>query len=148
MKEKELRPIVEAWLQGQGYYVAHEVMISGYVDLIGCKWYERIGRRIPSMLEITTVELKIRDISGVLYQARNNCYYADYSYAAMPLQKCESMRKNTLRKFRGKGVGLLGVNQSVKIIIPAHKNKRISHNATICRRLWNFKIRHERLDII
>jgi len=144
MTEKEMRPIVELWLQNRGYYVAHECLLSAYCDLIGCKWAERIGRRIPSMLEITTVELKVKDVKGVLYQANNNSYYVDYSYAAMPLQKCESMRTSTLNKFKEEGVGLLGVNDCITVIIKARKNE-INHNQTICRRLWNHRLRHKRL---
>ncbi len=139
--EKNLRPIAETWLRGGGYYVAHEVMLSGYCDLTGCKWAKRIGRRIPSMLEIVAVELKIKDISGVLRQARVNCYYADFSYAAMPLKKCKSMRTATLQRFEKEGIGLLGICQNVKVIIKARKND-IKHNPNICRRLWNFKLRH------
>ena len=139
--EKVLRPVVEGWLQTRGYYVAHEIMICGYCDLVGCRWHKRIGRRIPIMSKIVTVELKIRDISGVLYQAKNNCYYVDYSYAAMPMSKCKSMRYATLYKFKEEGIGLLGINHCVNIVIPARRNK-IIHNSNICRRLWNFKIRH------
>ena len=141
--EKILRPIVESWLQEQGYYVAHEVMLSGYVDLTGCKWAQRIGRRIPPIIEIMAVELKIRDIKGVLRQARNNCYFTDYSYAAMPIGRCNKMKSETLRIFENIGVGLLGVNDNVKIIIPARKNVIMTYNPNICKRLWNFKIRHK-----
>ena len=139
--EKGMRPIVEYWLQGRGYYVAHEVMVCGYCDLIGCLWKKRDGRRIPTMLEIMTVELKIKDIKGVLAQAVANCRYAEYSYAAMPIQKCESMRFTTKQRFEKRGVGLLSVSHCVEIIVAPHKNE-IVHRQNICRRLWNFKIRH------
>ncbi len=141
--EKDLRPIVEVWLQEQNYYVAHEVMLSGYVDLTGCKWAPRIGRRIPPIIRIMAVELKISDIKGVLIQARNNCYFTDYSYAAMPLEKCQSMRLKTLKRFEDIGVGLLGVNNNVEIIIPAKRNDIKRYSPSICRRLWNFKLRHK-----
>lgn len=118
-------------------------MISGYVDLASCKWAERIGRRIPPMIEITTVELKINDIIGVLRQARNNSYFVDYSYAAMPLKKCLKMRMKTLEKFKKMGIGLLGINDSVKVIIAANKNDVSCYSPSICKRLWNFKIRHK-----
>ena len=85
--EKLMRPIVVDWLQTEGYYVAHEVMLSGYCDLIGCLWSKHIGRKIPQMLEIMAIELKIKDVKGVLKQAENNCYFADYSYIAMPFKK-------------------------------------------------------------
>jgi hypothetical protein len=141
--EKDLRPTVEAWLQEQGYYVAHEVMLSGYCDLTGCKWAERIGRRIPPMIEIMAVELKIRDIRGVLYQAKNNRWFVDYSYAAMPLQKCEKMNSSTLRLFKNIGVGLLGVSDCVDVIVKARKKEIPRYSSNICRRLWNFKLRHK-----
>jgi hypothetical protein len=143
--EKTLRPIVEAWLQKYKYYVAHEVMLCGYCDLIGCKWEERIGRRIPRMREIIAVELKINDIRGVLYQAKNNRYYADTSYAAMPINKCARMKPEKLQLFKNIGVGLLGVSflRGVVIIVPAQKNL-IKHNPNVCRRLWNFKLRHKK----
>ena len=143
MTEKELRPTVEAWLQEQGYYVAHEVMLSGYCDLTGCKWAERVGRRIPPMIEIMAVELKIKDIRGVLYQAKNNKWFVDYSYAAMPLQKCKIMKPKTLQLFKNIGVGLLGIGVDVKIIIAAQKNDISHYSPNICRRLWNFKLRHK-----
>ena len=143
--EKALRPVVEAWFQKHGYYVAHEVMLAGgYCDLTGCKWEERIGRRIPKMQEIVAVELKINDVRGVLYQAENNKYVADTSYAAMPINKCARLKLKTLHLFESIGVGLLGVSslRGVVIIVPALKNV-ISHNPNTCRRLWNFKIRHK-----
>ncbi len=139
--EKQMRPIVESWLQRQAYYVAHEVMLCGYCDLIGCRWAERIGRRIPSMLEIVSVELKISDIKGVRHQAQVNKIRADYSYAAMPIKKCETMRPQSLQGFRDLGVGLLGVDENVHIIIEAQRNE-IQHSSDVCRRLWNFKRRH------
>lgn len=146
MIEKDLRPIVADWLKNKGYYVAHEVILSGYCDLTGCKWAERIGRRKPPMLEIIAIELKIANIVGVLDQARINCSVADYSYAAMPLEKCESMRLATRQKFRSKGVGLLGIDSRVNVIIEAKKNK-IEHDPDVCRRLWSFKLRHKNQEM-
>ena len=143
--EKTLRPIVETWLQKWGYYVAHEVMMCGYCDLIGCKWEERIGRRIPAIQEIVAVELKIRDTTGVLQQAKINQSVADYSYAAMPLDLCARMKPKNRQRFTEVGIGLLAVSTllGVKITIPAIKND-IQHNSNVCRRLWNFKVRHNR----
>lgn len=142
MTEKTLRPIVTIWLEQQGYYVAHEIMLGGYCDLTACRWAERVGRGIPAILDIMAVELKVRDISRVLWQAEANRLYADFSYAAMPFGKCELMRVGTLQKFKEKGVGLLGINRRVNIIVPARKND-IHHNPDICRRLWNYKNRHK-----
>ena len=146
MTEKELRPIVADWLKSKGYYVAHEVMLVNYCDVTGCKWAERIGRRKPPMLKIIAIELKIADTAGVLDQTRTNCSVADYSYAAMPLEKCESMRLATRQKFRSKGIGLLGIDNKVDVIIEA-KNNRIEHDPDVCRRLWSFKLRHKNQEM-
>ena len=144
MTEKKLRPSVEAWLHKQGLYVAHEVMLCNYCDLIGCKWAERVGRRIPAMTEIVAVELKIKDILGVIDQAKTNCTVADFSYAAMPFQLCHSMREVSLKRFENAGIGLIAVSQSVAtVIIPARKNL-IDYHPCVCRRLWNYKTRHLR----
>jgi len=98
------------------------------------------------MNRIMAVELKIKDIAGVLYQAETNCCVADFSYAAMPLQFCQKMRGGTIEKFKNKGIGLIGVSQfTATIIIQAERNI-IKHNKDVCRRLWNFKIRHSKLS--
>jgi hypothetical protein len=144
MTEKQLRKIVEKWLQDKGCYVAHEIMVSGYIDLIGAKYKTRIGREIPGVEEIIGVELKISDILGVIGQAFNNCWFCDYSYAAMPKENISKMRQASLDKFKSRGVGLLAVDvesNQVEVIVEANKNS-IEHSPNILRRLWNFKIRH------
>lgn len=142
MTEKELRPIVQAYLQGAGYFVAHEVMLCGFCDLVGCIWAERIGRRIPAMIEIVSVELKIKDFAGVLYQAKTNKSVVDFSYAAMPWEILNSCREKTINKFRESGIGLFGVDIycGMKLFVPAKKNL-IVHDPNVLRRLWNYKIR-------
>lgn len=145
MTEKQLRPIVETFLQDTwGLYVAHEVMLCGYCDIIGCRWAERVGRRKPKMLQIVAVELKIKDIVGVLSQAKGNCHVADYSYAAMPLDFYCRMRKTSVQKFRDAGVGLIGVTDTAAMVIQPAARNAIKHNPLICNRLWNFKLRHAR----
>ena len=145
LTEKQLRPITQAWLQGRGYYVAHEVMLCGFCDMIGCRWEPRVGRKIPIMAEIMCVELKIKDIVGVLRQCKENQTVADYSYAAMPWSFCNSMRPQSLMKFADIGVGLMGVDVycGIRIFIEAAKNQ-INHHPDVCRRLWNFKLRSTR----
>lgn len=146
MKEKVLRPIVDRWLEKMGYFVAHENMICGFVDITACKWKKRTDYRIPTMKRIITVELKINDIKGVLRQAKNNALYVDYSYCAMPIEKCNSMRRKTLKRFRRKGVGLLGVDttkKKVRIIVSAIKTN-VRYSPLICKRLWNYKLRMKR----
>ena len=145
MTEKQIRPLVTAWLQGKGYYVAHEVMLYGFCDLVGCKWAPRKGVRIPDMLEIMSVELKINDISGAIYQAVRNRFIVNYSYIAMPLSRCLKMRDSTLGRFERERIGLIGVDEryGVKVFIGGERNN-IEYHPDICRRLWNFKVRHRK----
>lgn len=140
--EKQLRPIVEKWLEGLGYYVAHECLIGGYCDMIGCGWSKRIGRARPELLETIAVELKITDILGVINQAKGNHYHCTYSYAAMPIGFCKKMRPKSFDKFRRAGVGLFGVgSNSVTALIESVRKDR-QHSKPIKNRLWNFYLRH------
>jgi hypothetical protein len=144
MTEKELRPVVTKWLEQMGYYVAHEVMLCGYCDVIACLWGERETRKIPTLHEIIAVELKISDIQGVLSQARNNKYCAHRSVAAMPFDFTQRMRPSSIKQFEDAGVGLLGVNDSVHwVVIPKTNLIGTEIFAHKRRNLWNFKVRHE-----
>lgn len=146
MKEAQLRPVMERYLQSFGYYVAHECMIYGHCDMIGCKWAERVGRAKPELLETVAVELKISDILGVISQAEQNLLACTYSFAAMPLQFCESMRPQSVEKFRLGGVGLYGIDVEkdiVKVIVPS-LSIGTEHAQCHKDRLWNFYLRHRK----
>jgi len=143
MTEKEMRPTVVKWLEDQGLYVAHEVSVSGgWCDLVGVLWADRVGRRIPPIMLIMAVELKITDVAGVLYQARGNLENCDFSYAAMPAERCEKMRPATLRMFTDAGIGLLSVNSGVRTVIPPKCHPITEYHPLIARRIWDFKRRH------
>jgi len=143
MKEKDFQPAVEMWLKNLGYRVARECMISGYCDLIGSKWSERIGRKKPQLLETMAVELKVRDMVGVISQAKANHYQCTYSYAAMPLDFCNRMRPQSKNRFEDAGIGLIGVSERglVKSIITGIRQDR-KHHEIIRRRLWSYYLRH------
>jgi hypothetical protein len=110
---------VTQWLQDHGFEVGYELMIGGYVDVIGFKFAERIDRRIPELLQVAVVELKLRDTKGVIYQARTNKYQIGDSWAAMPKDFCDCMSGVWVDRFIHEGIGLLSVDRygAVKIVI-------------------------------
>lgn len=142
MKEKEMRPIIARWLQDKGFGVAHEILISGYCDLAGFRFAQRTSRRIPKLLSVITVELKINNVLDVIKQARGNKHFVNASYAAMPLDKCERMRLKTIRRFRQEGIGLLGVSGKVKVIVkPKYEgNKNIKWMTS---KMWRWQRKGE-----
>jgi len=137
-------PIVAKWLYSLGYYPVLEAMLCNYCDIIGCKWAEQIGRRVPTLLEATAVELKITDIAGVIAQAKSNSYHVTTSYAAMPRIVCSKMRRTTLKKFSGAGIGLLAVDTEqnhLTVVVPSTHNPK-SIEDLIARRLWANRVRN------
>ena len=119
-----MRPIVVQWLKKEGYGVAHEILISGYCDLAGYRFAERKDKRIPELMEVITVELKINDIAGAIRQAINNLYFVNESYVAMPLNRCVKMRPKSLAQFTDSGIGLLGIDTKVTEIISPNSDFR------------------------
>jgi len=145
MVESEMRPAIDEWLNRNGYYAAHECLVGGWCDVIGCMWSERIGRRRPELLEMICVELKMLKISDVIYQAHGNHYHCNLSYCAMPKRTVDRMRAKTIDKFISAKVGLLSVKDyDVKTIVFSQYRNEQPH--TIFRdRLWSFKLRHKKL---
>jgi len=139
MLEKELRRPVEGWLFDNGYDVVHEFQLGHYADLIGCKFGERTGRKIPPLIYLVAVELKLGDIAGVIMQASNNWRFVNESYAAMPKNLIDRMLEKTLIKFHYAHVGLLSVDESstVAVIIKPKINYGFQ------KRLWSRRITKE-----
>ncbi len=142
MIENDMRPAIVNWLQRCGYYDAHECLIGDYCDVIGCMWSERIGRSKPNLLEMICVELKMRDIAGVIYQAKGNHYHCNLSYCAMPLDFCNRMRPKSIERFINAGVGLLSVDGTAVDIQLFSNYKNKSPDVVFRNRLWNFKLRN------
>ena len=131
MLEKELREPVTKWLQARGYDVVVEFLICHYVDVIGCKFGKRVGRRVPPLNCVIAVELKLSDVASVIFQASNNRHYVYESWAAMPQERIDDMREKTLLKFAHAYVGLLSIHDGeANVIIPA------KINCGFQRRLW------------
>ena len=144
MKENAMRPAIVGWLNRNGYYAAHECLVGGYCDVIGCMWSDRVGRRKPELLEMICVELKMRDIAGVIRQAKGNHYHANLSYCAMPLDFCKKIQKRSIQKFIDANVGLLSVDEHKVEIVLYSEYKNKTPDIVFRNRLWNFKGRDER----
>lgn len=144
MIENEMRPAIVNWLNRNGYYDGHELLIGGYCDVIGGKFDERVGRRKPDMGEMICVELKMRDIAGVIYQAKGNHHHCNLSYAAMPMDFCLRMMWQSHKKFSDAGVGLLGIINGK--VLPIHNSRYNNKTPDVHFRdkLWAFKQRTER----
>jgi hypothetical protein len=128
--EREMRPIVARWLEGLGYTVVFEYPClwdaPGICDVVGVRFAERTGRRIPAIDSLVAVELKLDDVAGVLDQCYNNRLAVHESYAAMPTERIERMRPETIRRFTLQSIGLLAVAPSgdVEVVIPPNDRVR------------------------
>ena len=144
MVENEMRPAIVGWFRRNGYYDAHECLIGGYCDVIGCMWDQRDGRKPPSLLEMICVELKMRRIQEVISQAKGNHYHCNMSFCAMPAGFCERIAQRTRQKFIDACVGLLAVDgKNVTVEIESTYNNWMPHEV-FRKRLWAFKLRNKR----
>ena len=101
---------LHSWLQAastqsgvRGLYFAHGTLRHGGECNGGCE----MTVLIPPILKIVAVELKVDDAADVLRQSRRNREIVGESYAAMPIERIDRMRKSTISAFSEAGVGLL-----------------------------------------
>ena len=136
MKERDMRPAVDAWLRRQGAsQTLWESRIFTNADLVGVRFAERMGRAIPPLVEVVVVELKMYDIVGMWRQARLHRKYPVSSFGAMPLERIRRMLPATIDAFEFSGVGLLSVDgDRVDVIVPPRKSD--TEWGTIRKRLW------------
>lgn len=72
--------------------------------------YLRVNGWAPLFRRLVAVEMKLRRVEEVLYQAARNRAFAVESYAAMPLEVARRLAEGPWRaRFRALGVGLVGV---------------------------------------
>ena len=126
-KEGTLRKPVISWLESLGMSPVFEVY---YCDVVGAQWAERIDRRIPALLRVVGVELKMDDVSGVIRQCQSNRHRYRECFAAMPSERISRMSNSTLNKFRRDGIGLLSVlgNICSCVIMPISNLDVVSHD--------------------
>ena len=130
--EKDMTPIVAAWMREQGLLVRPETMLWSLCDIVGCalnvdRLELRLGRRQgwrPLQDRIIAVELKLSRVTDVLHQAYNNLSWVDESYAAMPVGIARRVygRKERWDKYWRHGIGLLAVDGGCSVLIPAGIN--------------------------
>ncbi len=112
--ERAMRKAVCEWLVSIGYVPVFEVWNC---DIVAGKWSERTGRAKPSLLSAIAVELKLDDVAGVIKQCKAARLRYDLAFAAMPEERVDRMREDTIGKFVEAGVGLLEVGESVSVKI-------------------------------
>ena len=117
-----MNPVFEVYLAG------------GTCDIVGVQFSDRIGRRIPSIKQLVSVELKMDDVAGVLHQCSNNRNRVSECWAAMPADRINRMRKSTVDKFIEAGVGLLSISEKVEQICVPKENKVDS--SRMIKKLW------------
>lgn len=141
--EKEMQAAVIAWLRAQGFICTRELCTPNYnpMDIVGGRFGQRIGRRVPPLLEAVAVELKMIDSGGVLKQAINNRRFVERSFAAMPAERCAKLNRKSTERFISEGVGLLAVAEDYVVeMIPATRS--IGTNEHTYKNLWR-KLRRE-----
>ena len=120
MKERELRDPVADYFLRQGYECAFERSFpSGYCDVLAFRFAPQTSRRIPELLEVIAVELKLDRIAQALSQARGYAWCGARSFVAMPEDRCRKMKPQTIERFRKQNIGLLSVNGSVEMLVNA-----------------------------
>jgi hypothetical protein len=112
-RERDMAPVVIAWMESQNLLVKREALLFGYCDLLGCEldWamVKRRERRqkdwIPLHRRIIAVELKLSNVSAVLRQARENRYQVNESYVALPFD----IAVKAAARQDADGIGVIGV---------------------------------------
>ena len=131
--ERDMTPIVTAWMREQGLLVRPETILRSPCDLVGCALKdEMVARRLarrkdwrPLQDRIIAVELKLSRIIDALHQAYRNLSYVDESYAAFPADVAARIvaRRERWAKYWHHGIGLLAVDSSCAALIEVGPNR-------------------------
>jgi len=137
-REAAMRAPVQSWLLDRDFLPAVEFWLhwGGITDIVAGLYAPRKGRRIPTLLEVAAVELKLHDVAGVIKQATHNRYVCDWSYAAMPVERVMKMRPGTLDKFAECGVGLLAVGDTITDVVPPRRGDGLPSDRSQVKQLW------------
>lgn len=136
-RESDMRPAIIDWLNARRCKVLHECVAMGNCDVVGVRFAERHGRRIPPLENLITIELKMRDVAGVIRQAEKHVGVANGSFAAMPLERCQRMRDSTRERFWQAGVGLLAVDAwGARVIVLAAERCPLQMRRRLQKAFW------------
>lgn len=142
MLERDMRPAVIDWCYEQGYSPVCEVLVwSHNADIVAARFAQRTSRKIPELIGLIGIELKLSDVSGVLWQCNQLKKQTNVVYAAMPIERIGKFAPKTFNKFKSTGVGLLSVTTAGKVNIEIpHYAENIQPNewqrVTLKRKLW------------
>lgn len=137
VRERDMTPIVTAWMRDQGMLVRPEQILCGCgrPDLVGCELSAKmVQRRLrrekpwrPLHARIIAVELKLLRVVDALHQAYNNLMAVEESYAAFPADVAARIvaRRERWAKYWGHGIGLLSVNENCTVVIAAGPNREM-----------------------
>lgn len=115
-KERQMRPYVNQWLAAHGLLGRFEWWCCGGIcDMLGYRFAERTGRRVPALEDLVAVELKMSNVREVVWQCKDRLRAVRASYAGMPVRRVDRMREDTLDCFREPGVGLLAVHDDGRV---------------------------------
>jgi hypothetical protein len=137
-REFEMREPVKSYLLCRGFFPAVEFCLHGcgITDIVAGAYSPRQGRMVPKLLEVVAVELKLSDAAGALRQAKTNRHHCDWSFVAMPAERIEKMRKQTVESFASAGVGLLSVGDDVREILPPSQGSGLAPGRNQVKTLW------------
>ncbi len=139
-RERDMTPVVAAWIEAQGMTPRYEVMMpGGYCDITACALsVEKLALREarkrgwrPLHTRLIAVELKLSRIGEVIRQARENLHGAEESWIAMPLEIACRAAANPKHWDAGetqsygdtRWIGILGVAANCEIIRPARRSE-------------------------
>lgn len=115
-REKEMRPWIVGWLKDGGYDAAHECYSFWNCDVVGYRFVEQEGRRVPDLERVICIELKRIDFNGVINQCLWHRLRGNEVYAAMPSDVVERAKFTTHARFIETGIGLLSVSPEEVLI--------------------------------
>lgn len=143
MKEFDLRKPVCRWLLERGLSPVLECQSLNNCDVVGVKFIERPLQ----LVEMVAVELKLKDLAGVLRQCERNDYHSTETWAAMPLEFARKHRESFVQR----GYGLVGINgeSCVELVQPIrHEARNLTRWKSAMRRRrdeWKWRIKHPQM---
>ena len=122
--EKEMRPPVRAWLEGQGYVAKQESYLPnvGIPDFLGCI---EIHPRFAAVFRFVAVEMKLNLFGQALWQAKGYRHYCHFTYLAFPSARARQIvsMPTWVADLHTEGVGLVSVTRLECVtLIPAAFN--------------------------
>ena len=107
MREFDLRKPVCLWLDSLGYTPLLECWSCNQCDIVGVKFGDKV------LTDVVCVELKLRDVAGVVRQLDSHVFRSRLTYAAFPAAIAGRVADG---HFRATSHGLLSVD-SVDVVI-------------------------------